>query len=72
LIGVRFKSEVNMGKANGIEVATADKAAWDEAMSSFGLRRSSNVPKKTNPLVSLSLHARRLLPLDEKNRDSLD
>jgi hypothetical protein len=61
-----------MGKADGLEAALADKAAWDEAMASFGQRRSSSIPKKPNPLAALSLHARRLLPPDDKSRDASD
>jgi len=61
-----------MGKADGIEVGTVDEKAWEEAMSCFGPVRSTPTPKKSNPLASLSLHARRLLPPDDKSRNSLD
>ena len=55
-----------MGKPDGIEVGTADNAAWEEAMSRFGNSRPAPAPKKQNPLASLSLHERRLLPPDDK------
>jgi len=58
-----------VGRAEGIEVGTSDKAAWDEAMSRFGQLRNA-VPKKTTPIASLSLHAQRLLPPDDKGRQS--
>jgi hypothetical protein len=61
-----------VGTAEGIEVAPVDVAAWEEAMSRFGKRPSSSAPKRPNPLASLSLHARRLLSPDDKNRDSLE
>jgi len=64
--------ENDVGRADGIEVAPVDAAAWDEAMSRFGQRPSNSAPKKANPLAGLSLHARRLLPPDDKNRDSLE
>ena len=54
-----------MGKAEGIEVGMSDKAAWDEAMSRFGQSRKA-VPKKPSSVASLSLHAQRLLPPDDK------
>ena len=62
-----------MGKPDGIEVGTADSAAWAEAMSRFGnIRPPAPAPKKANPLASLSLHARRLLPPEQDKRDAVD
>jgi len=55
-----------MGRADGIEVAPADNAAWEEAMSRFGQGGSNSVPKRANPLAGLSLHARRLLPPEDE------
>ena len=58
-----------MGKAEGIEVSTADPAAWEEAVSRVLKGGAAPVKRAPNPLAALCLHARRLLPADEKNRD---
>lgn len=58
-----------VGKADGIEVGTADQAAWDEAVSRLPKGGAAPVKRAPNPLAALSLHACRLLPADEKNRD---
>jgi len=60
-----------VGKPDGMEVGTADSAAWEEAMSRFGnIPPPAPAPKKANPLASLSLHARRLLPPEQERRDT--
>jgi hypothetical protein len=52
-------------RSDGIEVAKADNAAWEEAMAHFNLNRATPEPRKANPLASLSLHALRLHPADK-------
>ncbi len=56
-------------KADGLAVATADSASWEEAMASFNRGRAAPVPRKANPLASLSLHALRLDPTDKARYD---
>ncbi len=59
-----------MREAEGIEVGAVDATAWDEAMSRFGALQNKPAQKKTNPLASLSLHERRLLPPEARDRKS--
>jgi hypothetical protein len=55
-------------RADGIEVATADTASWEEAMATFNRGRAAE-PRKANPLASLSLHALRLHPTEKTRND---
>ena len=57
-----------MGTADGIEVSTADTAAWEEAVSRFLQHQVVGISKKSGPLASLSVHARRLLAPEDASQ----
>ena len=54
-----------MGEAHGIEVATADKEAWDAALSSFRHSGGSGVVKQTLSLVAGRNQSQPREPLDD-------
>jgi len=54
-----------MGKAEGIELENADAASWESAMSAFRKAHPATPRRQPNPLASLSLHARRLVPPED-------